>query len=225
MKRHHQFLLAAATVLITAAIPAAQAATTSLTLGTQGRAIDNDGSAPDKGNGLGNSYNGGGAQAGAYNSGVDLVAVFSFQMSGVVPAEILSADFSSSLNVNALSDTSAFGLTASVIRTNAASGGLASDFQAAGTVLMTDFDGDATTDGIASLDASGQTILANWLQTNWVEDEWVFISLKPDNTNMFGSNNLYNFSDSTLVVTTVPEPSSAALLGLGGIALLMRRRK
>ncbi len=34
-----------------------------------------------------------------------------------------------------------------------------------------------------------------------------------------------NFGANNLVVTAVPEPSSAALLGLGGLALIMRRRK
>jgi hypothetical protein len=40
-----------------------------------------------------------------------------------------------------------------------------------------------------------------------------------------GSNGNDAYVDDILVTTTVPEPSSAALLGLGGLALLMRRRK
>ena len=40
-----------------------------------------------------------------------------------------------------------------------------------------------------------------------------------------GVNLLSNITQASIEVTTVPEPSSAALLGLGGLALIMRRRK
>ena len=40
-----------------------------------------------------------------------------------------------------------------------------------------------------------------------------------------GSGNYSRFDDAVLSVVPVPEPSSSALLGLGGLALIMRRRK
>ncbi|MBK1830205.1 PEP-CTERM sorting domain-containing protein [Verrucomicrobiaceae bacterium R5-34] len=230
MTRHKKTLsfLAGTAILTACAIPSVSAATTIINATLEGRAIDNTNvTGGVKGNGSGNAFNSGAAQAGAYNSGVDLVGVISFQMTGVDPTDIVSADFSSLQNTVNLSDTSLFSISANVIRIDASSAGQNSDFEAAPlTTLMTGFDGNATTDTTASLDAAGQIILGDWLKSNWVEGEYVFIQLKADNTDMqTGSNNLYNYSNSTLTITTVPEPSSAALLGLGGLALIMRRRK
>jgi len=217
--------LTAVAAFTAAAIPNTQAATLMLTQGSVGRAIDNSGGS---GNGSGNTT-GSTMQAGAYNTGVDLVGVVSFQMSGLTAAEALtditSASFSSAFNVNALNDTTEFGVTVKVIRTNSASNILASDFQTIDTTIMTDFDADATANGTSSLDATAELALGDWLKNNWSEDEYVFIGLAADNTTMSGSNNLYNYSNASLVVNTIPEPSSTALLGLGGLALLMRRRK
>jgi len=50
-------------------------------------------------------------------------------------------------------------------------------------------------------------------------------TLTVDINNMVGGGAYASFDGVTLSGTTAPEPSSAALLGLGGIALLIRRRK
>ncbi|BDS06645.1 hypothetical protein NT6N_16850 [Oceaniferula spumae] len=218
--------LAGAAVIAAAGFSSVEAATIiSLPLGVQGRAIDNAPSGSPTGDGSGDAFNGGAAQAGAYGSGVDLVAVFSFQMTGLNPADILSADFITTQDNTNFSDGTTFDLTANIVRASSTSTGLASDFQTVDTVLMNNFENGHVA-GSVSLDPSGENTLANWLQTNWVEDDWVFISLSTGvNMEPGGTNNLHNYSGSQLLVDTVPEPSSTALLGLGGIALLMRRRK
>ena len=55
----------------------------------------------------------------------------------------------------------------------------------------------------------------------YLDDKW---GLGQDLSNTYGTGN-YNTDLVALGVVAVPEPSSAALLGLGGLALILRRRK
>ena len=113
------------------------------------------------------------------NAGWDLSAGFVFQMAGAsAGGDLLSADFSVtttgsqgvSLNynvdvwVNRVSSSPAFELA---------------DFQN-GTKIMDDFV-TVNTSGINySLDVTGQANLLSYLQTNWSENDYVFITLKMD---------------------------------------------
>lgn len=53
-------------------------------------------------------------------------------------------------------------------------------------------------------------------------DAWVG---KTIGVGLFSTGGFPNIDDVNLSVTAVPEPSSAALLGIGGIALILRRKK
>lgn len=97
------------------------------------------------------------------------------------------------------------------------------------------------TTGNYSLDTAGEANLLSYLQSNWVEDDYLFISLKADtddNNFIMGEdeNDNYNFgggtswtagaTDAQLNVTAIPEPATSGLLGLGALGgLLFRRRE
>lgn len=98
---------------------------------------------------------------------------------------------------------------------------------------------DGTTAGNYSLDSTGQANLLNYFKNNWVENDYVFLTLKSDqadfimgedaNANyIFGgsSNDEGAGTDARLTLTSVPEPTSTALFGLGlGLSVLLRRRR
>ncbi|MEZ7957082.1 MAG: PEP-CTERM sorting domain-containing protein [Rubritalea sp.] len=50
--------------------------------------------------------------------------------------------------------------------------------------------------------------------------DYYLIQFAQEEDGLAGTTSIDNFS-----ITAVPEPSSTALLGLGGLALIMRRRK
>ena len=128
-----------------------------------------------------------------------------------------------------------------VLRTAVDATILASDYELAGTKLMDDFAG--TVSGgvpLKSLDAGGQSSLTTYLQNNWQEGEYLFFSLRggDDTTIPYTSSTLNGYifgnssggwtegsTDALLTITAVPEPTSAALIGLGGLALLLRRQR
>ena len=75
----------------------------------------------------------------------------------------------------------------------------------------------ATADGIYTLIDGTTTVFASLGIDNWGEANAV--NLDGDTIAYFQEGSLQ------LVVESIPEPSSTALLGLGGLALIMRRRK
>jgi len=95
---------------------------------------------------------------------------------------------------------------------------------------------DATNDNLGVV-GSGNNILSDWTGswkqnsysgTSW-QTEFTDGNIKLDGNTLdaigFASNFNVSADGKTLTLLTVPEPSSTALLGLGGLALLLRRRK
>ena len=166
-------------------------------------------------------------------AGWDMHAGFVFQMSGAANGYIEAADFS--VSATGGQGQSAYNIDLYVNRTSSSSTFNTSDYQVFDQLIMEDF--WVVNDGLGnfSLDATGQANLLSWLQSNWVEDDYVFFTLKADvdtapsfimgedlNANtIFGSV----LNNDSLLTITVPEPSSTALLGLGGLALALRRRR
>lgn len=113
----------------------------------------------------------------------------------------------------------------------------AADYQGAGTGytssvvdLETDF-ADGPNSATYSLTTAGQDSLVSFLGDN-KDDDYLFVRIRANGTPVAGQ--AYQFGntvgDQTAAVTSlsftaVPEPSSTALLGLGGLALALRRRR
>jgi len=148
---------------------------------------------------------------------------YAFQMTGSSSIYLDAVDFSVSYDFYAtrVSSDSTFS---------------ASDYEN-GTLLMEDFVTTTSTFGSKSLDATGQANLFTYLQNNWVEDDYIFITLKADPVVLTNNdlNETYTFSSgaptweagksNALLIISVPEPSSTALLGLGLSSMLLRRRR
>ncbi|WP_083912862.1 PEP-CTERM sorting domain-containing protein [Rubritalea marina] len=109
-----------------------------------------------------------------------------------------------------------------------------SQFHATGTMIMSNF-GDGV-NGAKSLDASAESTMLTYLQNNWSEDDYVYFILRKNGSTSYADptyvdpgngsgTNGYNFINVALEVTAVPEPSSTALLGLAGVAFLVRRKR
>jgi len=86
----------------------------------------------------------------------------------------------------------------------------------------------ATFSDLSTLTFNSESLRDSDLVPANAEDTF-FGFVAPDNesiTNVFiDSNNFTSYDDIGFIVTPVPEPSSTALLGLGGLALIMRRRR
>lgn len=165
-------------------------------------------------------------------AGIDGHAGFAFQMTGASASDLLSANFSVSYT-GVQTAAPNYNVDVYVNRVSLSAAFEVADFQN-GTKLMDDFVITSDSTGNYSLDTDGQTDLFNYLSTNWVEDSYLIITLKANTDPGFimgeDANANYQFgsfgaTDAQLTVTAVPEPSSAALLGLGGLALMLRRRK
>ena len=170
-------------------------------------------------------------------AGWDVHAGIAFQMTGAADGYLEAANFSTSYTGGP--GTPLYNVDVYVNRVASTSAFVTSDYQN-GTKIMDDFvtTSDIGNFGTYSLDATGQANLLSYLQNNWVEDDYVFISLKANtdpaplimgedaNANYIFGSWLGGVDNSdALLIVTVPEPSSTALLGLGGLALTLRRRR
>lgn len=173
----------------------------------------------------------------ANSNGWDMHTGLVFQMTGASASDLLTADFSISLV--GFQGTPIYNVDVYANRVSTTANFQLSDFEA-GTKLMDDFVTTSDTTGSYSLDTTGKANLLSYLQNNWVEDDYLFISLKA-NTDASGfimgedENANYNFGggtswsagavDAQLSVTAVPEPATTSLLGLGAIGVLCTRRR
>ncbi len=171
---------------------------------------------------------------GNYGTGDRTRPVFVFLMTGKIPSHtVTTADFTVTQTLPASAVT--FDVVAHVIRTSATPTILNSDFQNSAQQLMTNFDNGNQNGGTVSLNSAAEMTLGSYLNTNWVEGNYVFITLK--NTTYTTTTNFRllrygnsgggwtaNSTDAQLNITTIPEPSAAFLGGLGLLCLLRRRR-
>jgi len=165
----------------------------------------------------------------AGNNVFDTAVVSSFEMTGFSSgAEIGNVDFSITRKNGGAGDPN---LSLDVLRTSSSPTINTGDYEfVAAANLMTEF-ADGAINTSYSLDASGQAALTTYLQSNWVENDYVFLRIRSgvigpapeDASYFFGGNS--SQSDAQLTLTAVPEPSSTALLGLGGLALMLRRKR
>lgn len=105
----------------------------------------------------------------------------------------------------------------SLERANASSGNLG--FTIGGTATTTDNDFDRVVFNRFG-DADPDAIFDGQLTLGDISAGETIIFTLDDNGNASGDEHFGNFT-----ISTVPEPSSTALLGLGGLALILRRRK
>ena len=150
------------------------------------------------------SYNGSGdlAQfdqglaAGTLSWGPALHAGIAFQMTGASAVDLLAADFSISLSGQ--SGAPDFNVDVSASRVSADGAIVASDYQAS-TLLMADFVTTSSTSGTYSLDATGQSNLLAYLESNWLEGSYMIITLKtsPVATSAATVGDIYNFGGAT----------------------------
>lgn len=90
-------------------------------------------------------------------------------------------------------------------------------------VIQTWQSGPLETTGATEMESFGQTVAyAGPLDTDGGAARTVFVSFE---TNEANARSFARIDDVTLNVTSIPEPSSTALLGLSGLALILRRRK
>jgi hypothetical protein len=164
-------------------------------------------------------------------AGYDMHAGFVFQMTGAADGYLEAADFS--VSATGGQGQSIYNIDLYANRVSSSSTFNVSDYQVFDSLIMEDF--WVVNDGLGnfSLDATGQSNLLSYLQTNWVEDDYVFFTLKLDTAPSFiagadaNQNTIFGFpgDNDSLLTVAVPEPSSTALLGLGGLALMLRRKR
>ena len=118
---------------------------------------------------------------GHYHNGVNVHSAIVFQLTGVTdPSKITTANLSALQSFGKTKFNSAtFNVTANIVRSSSNSDFLVSDHQTSALQLSANFNGNNSV-GAVSLNAEGQAALGSWLRANYVEGEYVFISLQPD---------------------------------------------
>ena len=162
-------------------------------------------------------------------NGAAVNTAFAYEMTGTASgANITLADFS--VDLISISGSPTMNVDLYVNRVDASGTIIASDFEN-GTLIMDNFVETTDIVGNYSLDTTAQAALLSYLQVNWVENSFIFLSLKSDpvQTSFTPANSFYHFgaraSSTAQIQITVPEPSSSALLGLGLGSLLLRRKR
>ena len=189
-------------------------------------------------NGSGNSLSAHSLNVGtkANGAGWDMHAGLAFQMTGAADGYLEAANFSTSYTGG--QGTPIYNVDVYVNRVSSSLAFQTSDYEN-GTKIMDDFvtTSDIGSFGTYSLDATGQANLLSYLQSNWVEGDYLYISLKANtdpaplimgedaNANYVFGSWLGGDNSDALLIVTVPEPSSTALLGLGLSSMLLRRRR
>ncbi|MGB6222280.1 PEP-CTERM sorting domain-containing protein [Haloferula sp.] len=224
-------LLSSLTIHSLIFVPAASAATIIDNLYVEaGRATSTNGST-----GTGTTFGSAGIDTGYFTGGgTDSHAVFIFQMTATSDgANIEGSNFTVSQTLYGPAPTGFVG-DLHVVRTSSSASPQNSDYETSALLVKANFTG--TTAAALSLDTAAQDTLTTWLQTNWVADDYIFFSIQTDPINpakqgsdnnvgfRYGNNNNGGSSDSVFSVT-VPEPSGAAIVGLGGMLMLAGRRR
>ena len=175
-------------------------------------------------NGTGTALRNGGAFVGYFNTGHNLNSTLVFEMLGVADPTSITVGNLTAVQGNTGTPTG-IDVEVHVIRVSPTGTIQASDHHNSALQLMANYDGDGTAGLNVSLDAAGQAALGTWLQTNWVEGEFLFIGLQSDTIIPSGNRTEgLTYNSVGLEVTAVPEPSSFALLALSSLGLLRRRR-
>ena len=147
------------------------------------------------------------------------------------PAAVTSATFS--IDVTSFPVATAFNLDLHVVRIASTDGFLASDYENSDSLILADFwtpTSGSSSDGLGTFTAD----MTSYLQApGWTSSDFLIVGLKSNPVTVTGDQIRWvvfdTFSEgvstgATLTVA-VPEPSSTALIGLGGLALILRRRK
>ena len=118
---------------------------------------------------------------GHYHNGVNVHSAIVFQLTGVTdPSQITTANLRALQNFGKTQFSSTtFNVTANIARSSSNSDFLVSDHQTSALQLSANFNGNNSV-GAVSLNAEGQAALGSWLRANYVEGEYVFISLQSD---------------------------------------------
>ena len=95
-----------------------------------------------------------------------------------------------------------------------------------GTLLQSSFIPQGSSAGTFSLDSGGKAALLSYLQNNYVTDNYVIFTMRMSalNTGSDGLLRLGAYNQITGSLQTIPEPSTAVCIVLGGLGLLALRR-
>ena len=184
-------------------------------------AASSDGQARDtNSDGTGDSANAGSVLTGVSTNTREgnINALWAFSLTdAIAPNVVCNAEFS--VNVNLVPSNATFNVDLHVIRIASSDAFLASDYENSSTILATDF--WTPTDGTGALTFD----MTSYLQgSSWSSSDYLIMGVKTDPFTLNPTVNQRWLGFEALELTvSVPEPSSTALFGLGGLALILRR--
>ena len=166
--------------------------------------------------GIGDTANAGGALAGYQNNANgNIQPLWAFSLA-TVPGGFIDAQIS--IAIAGFPGATAFNLDLHAVRIGSEAF-VASDYEDSDSLILEDFWTPA--DGVGARTAD----ITSYLQgSSWSSSDFLIVGLKTDPLTVTGTAIKWvSFNSAQLAV--VPEPSSTALLGLGGLALALRRRR